>query len=208
MLAPSESSAREALSLLRNLCFYAAILGCLDVPRTFAGDLGPLSESQQKFVNELAVKSRSAESERAAVIAGVDGWFFLSSDIRFLSVGQFWGADAAKVSRAHKPDSADPIPAIVDFHEQLKKRGIDLLLMPVPPKAAIYPEKILPKPCQRAQPGFLQDRYALVWTGLCSRGTNDQGENSRETRRAAAERLRSRMERDHDQRRSWRSCRG
>jgi hypothetical protein len=144
VLALSESSAREALSLLRNLCFYAAILGCLNVPRTFAGDLGPLSESQQKFVNELAAKSRSAESERAAVIAGVDGWFFLSSDIRFLSVGQFWGADAAKVSRAHKPDSADPIPAIVDFHEQLKKRGIDLLLMPVPPKAAIYPEKILP----------------------------------------------------------------
>ena len=106
--------------------------------------MGPLSESQQKFVNELAAKSRSAESERAAVIPGVDGWFFLSSDIRFLSVGQFWGADAAKVSRAHKPESADPIPAIVDFHEQLKKRGIDLLLMPVPPKAAIYPEKILP----------------------------------------------------------------
>src|SRR5437762_9982012 len=43
-----------------------------------------------------------------------------------------------------KPESADPIPAIVDFREQLKKRGIDLLLMPVPPKAAIYPEKILP----------------------------------------------------------------
>ena len=143
-LALSESSAREALSLLRNLCFYAAILGCLAVPRAFAGDLGPLSESQQKFVNELAAKSRSAESAHAAVIAGVDGWFFLSSDIRFLSVGQFWGPDAAKVSRAHKPESADPIPAIVDFRDQLKKRGIDLLLMPVPPKAAIYPEKILP----------------------------------------------------------------
>jgi hypothetical protein len=114
------------------------------MPGAFADDLGPLSESQQKFINELAAKSRSAQSENAAVIAGVDGWFFLSSDIRFLSVGQFWGADAAKVSRAHKPESADPIPAIVDFHEQLKKRGIDLLLMPVPPKAAIYPEKILP----------------------------------------------------------------
>jgi len=103
-----------------------------------------VSESQQKFLNELAAKSRAAQSENAAVIAGVDGWFFLSSDIRFLSVGQFWGADAAKVSRAHKPESADPMLAIVDFHEQLKKRGIDLLLMPVPPKAAIYPEKILP----------------------------------------------------------------
>jgi SGNH hydrolase-like domain, acetyltransferase AlgX len=134
----------QALSLLRNLCLYAAILGCLAVPKAFAGDLGPLSESQQKFVNELAAKLRSAESEHAAVITGVDGWFFLSSDIRFLSVGQFWGTDAAKVSRAHKPESADPIPAIVDFHDQLKRRGIDLLLMPIPPKAAIYPEKIVP----------------------------------------------------------------
>jgi SGNH hydrolase-like domain, acetyltransferase AlgX len=115
------------------------------MPRAFAGDLGQLSESQQKFINDLAAKSRSAQSENAAVIPGVDGWFFLSSDIRFLSVGQFWGADAAKVSRAHKPESADPIPAIVDFHDQLKRRGIELLLMPVPPKAAIYPEKIVPE---------------------------------------------------------------
>jgi alginate O-acetyltransferase complex protein AlgJ len=114
------------------------------MPGAFAADSGPLSELQQKFLNEVAAKSRSAQSENAAVIAGVDGWFFLSSDIRFLSVGQFWSADAAKVSRAHKPESADPIPAIVDFHDQLKKRGIDLLLMPVPPKAAIYPEKIVP----------------------------------------------------------------
>jgi len=134
----------QAFSLSRSSCFYAAILGCLALPRAFAGDLATLSESQQKFVNELAAKSRSAESEHAAVITGVDGWFFLSSDIRFLSVGQFWGADAAKVSRAHKPESTDPIPAIVDFHDQLKRRGIDLLLVPVLPKAAIYPEKILP----------------------------------------------------------------
>ena len=114
------------------------------IAKTFAADLGSLSEFQQKFVNELAAKSRAAQSQSAAVIPGVDGWFFLTSDIRFLSVGQFWGADAAKVSRAHKPESADPIPAIVDFNNELKRRGIDLLLMPVPPKAAIYPEKILP----------------------------------------------------------------
>src|SRR6476469_1141801 len=143
-LSLPKRSARERLNLSRNSYFYAAILGCLAMPRAFAGDSGPLSESQQKFVNELAAKSRSAESKNAAVIPGVDGWFFLSSDIRFLSVGQFWGADAAKVSRVHKPESADPIPAIVDFHNELKRRGIELLLMPVPPKAAIYPEKIVP----------------------------------------------------------------
>jgi len=123
------------------LCGYPCLSGS---PKSLRGDLGPLSESQQKFANELAAKSRAAQSEHAAVIPGVDGWFFLSSDIRFLSVGQFWGADAAKVSRAHKTESADPIPAIVDFHNELKRRGIELLLMPVPPKAAIYPEKIVP----------------------------------------------------------------
>jgi hypothetical protein len=128
----------------RNCCVYAAILTSLSIPKVFAGDSIPLSNSQQKFVDELAAKLRSAESKGAAVIPGGDGWFFLSSDIRFLSVGQFWGPDAAKVSRAHKPESANPIPAIVDFHEQLKKRGIDLLLVPVPPKATIYPEKIFP----------------------------------------------------------------
>src|SRR5260370_19301719 len=134
----------KAVRLPRSSCVYAAILTSLSIPKVFAGDSIPLSNSQQKFVNELAAKSRSAEVEHAAVIAGADGWFFLSSDIRFLSVGQFWGADAAKVSRAHKTESADPIPAIVDFHNELKRRGIELLLMPVPPKAAIYPEKILP----------------------------------------------------------------
>jgi SGNH hydrolase-like domain, acetyltransferase AlgX len=144
-LSLSASTEGKSVSLPRSSCVYAAILACLPIPKVFAGDSIPLSDLQQKFVNELAAKSRSAESKGAAVIPGADGWFFLSSDIRFLSVGQFWGADAAKVSRAHKPESADPIPAIVDFHEQLKKRGIDLLLMPVPPKAAIYPEKILPE---------------------------------------------------------------
>jgi acetyltransferase AlgX (SGNH hydrolase-like protein) len=132
---------------LKSIPFFAVVAQVI-LPATFAVQAGTpassLSESQQKFLNELAVKSRSAQTENAAVLAGVDGWLFLSSDIRFLTVGQFWGADAAKVSRAHKAESADPIPAILDFHNELKKRGIDLLLMPVPPKAAIYPEKILP----------------------------------------------------------------
>src|SRR6266481_5455170 len=143
-LSLSARPAGNAVNVTRNCCVYVAILTSLSIPKVFAGDSIPLSDSQQKFVDELAAKSRSAESKGAAVIPGADGWFFLSSDIRFLSVGQFWGADAAKVSRAHKPESADPIPAIVDFHDQLKRRGIELMLMPVPLKAVIYPEKILP----------------------------------------------------------------
>ncbi len=67
-----------------------------------------------------------------------------AAEFRLLSLGRFWGDEAPKVSRSHKPELADPIPAIVDFQKQLKARGIDLLVVPVPPKAAIYPEKILP----------------------------------------------------------------
>jgi len=100
------------LQLHGDLCFYTAILACFVIPRAFAGESIPLSDLQQKFITELAAKSRSAQSENAAVIPGVDGWFFLSSDIRFLSVGQFWGPDAAKVSpgtqtRIGSSDSGD-----------------------------------------------------------------------------------------------------
>ncbi len=49
-----------------------------------------------------------------------------------------------KMARSRKPETADPIPAIVDFQHQLQARGIQLLLVPVPPKASIYPDKIAP----------------------------------------------------------------
>jgi SGNH hydrolase-like domain, acetyltransferase AlgX len=77
-------------------------------------------------------------------VVGEDGWLFLAADLRLLFVGQFWAEGALKVSRATKGDSADPIPAILDFQAQLKQRGIELLLVPVSPKAVVYPEKIVP----------------------------------------------------------------
>src|SRR2546423_11250468 len=90
----------EAVSFPHNLFLYAAILTSLSIPNIFAGDSIPLSDSQQKFVNELAAKLRSAESKGAAVIPGVDGWVFLSSDIRILSCGPFLGACPAEGHRA------------------------------------------------------------------------------------------------------------
>ena len=74
-----------------------------------------------------------------------------------LSVGKFWGADAAKVSRSPKPENADPLPAILDFNQQLKDKGVALILVPVPPKAAIYPEKVasdLPAPSGDSDPAL------------------------------------------------------
>jgi acetyltransferase AlgX (SGNH hydrolase-like protein) len=102
-----------------------------------------LSDAQQKLRGELAGKVQSAERKNAAAVAEADGWLFFAAEFRLLLLGRFWGDEAPKVSRSHKPDLADPVPAIADFQKQLKARGIDLLVVPVPPKAAIYPEKIL-----------------------------------------------------------------
>ena len=102
-----------------------------------------LSERQQKFRAELSAKFQELEKKGPALV-GIDGWIFFGQELRFLSLPQFWGAEAAKTSRAHKSGLADPIPAILDFQKQLKARGIELLLVPIPPKAAIYPEKIAP----------------------------------------------------------------
>lgn len=103
-----------------------------------------LSESQQKLRSDFASKFQISETRRVTGCAEPNGWLFFAPEFRFLSVGRFWGDDAQKVSRLPKPELADPIPAIVDFQRQLKARGIDLIVVPVPPKAAIYPEKILP----------------------------------------------------------------
>lgn len=75
-------------------------------------------------------------------LPGADGWLFLRAELRHIGVGPFWGEVAAKVSKASSPDKADPLPAIVDFHEQLKAMGIELILAPVPCKALVYPEKL------------------------------------------------------------------
>jgi alginate O-acetyltransferase complex protein AlgJ len=84
----------------------------------------------------------AAESEEMAV-EGRDGWKFLGKELRHISVGKFWGDAAADVSRASKPEWADPIPAIIDFYEQLDKAGIKLILAPVPPKAIVYPDMLV-----------------------------------------------------------------
>ena len=104
----------------------------------------PLTDAQQKFTSQLAATVQNLEKQNAAAGAGEEGWLFFAGELRLLSRGQFWGEEAVKVSRARNPELANPIPAILDFQQQLKAQGIELVLVPVPPKASIYPEKIVP----------------------------------------------------------------
>ena len=107
-------------------------------------------------------------ADTAGMIAapGSDGWFFLAAELRHVAAGRFWGADAARASRAPGLEQADPLPAILDFHRQLKAVGVELLLMPVPPKAVIRADAVdtatpTPMPLGRLDPDH-QAFYALL----------------------------------------------
>jgi hypothetical protein len=121
----------------KSLSALLAGLGFLFVTATsFAAEV----ESVRKVIDQYASLARSAEKQGTMTVSGKEGWLFFGPELRFVSAGPFWGPAAAKVSRATKPEFADPLPAIVDFYRQLKKMGIELLLVPVPPKSVVYPD--------------------------------------------------------------------
>jgi hypothetical protein len=100
---------------------------------------------QDKSKADGALQSACAEiieQNKESVIVGKDGWGFLRSELRHLSVGPFWGGAAQKVSKASKASKKDPLPAIVDYNNRLKALGIKLYFMPIPAKAAVYPDKL------------------------------------------------------------------
>ena len=86
--------------------------------------------------------ARDAEARDSIVVSGVDGWLFFGPELRYVGLGRFWGEAAATSSRATRAEYADPLPAILDFHRQLEEIGVELLLVPVPPKSVIYPDRL------------------------------------------------------------------
>jgi alginate O-acetyltransferase complex protein AlgJ len=137
-----------------------------------AGCAGPdLDTLVPAFRGELARLAREAESVDRIAVTGLDGWVFFGPELRHVSLGRFWGADATTVSRSRRPDDADPLPAILDVKRQLDQLGVELLLVPVPPKAVVFPEKIsdglqIPIPVPRLDPAHQEFFDRLRAEGL------------------------------------------
>lgn len=77
---------------------------------------------------------------------GRDGWLFYRKDIDSLTGRGFLEPEvlvrrAASGSEINAPPQPDPLRAIIDFRDQLAQRGIALIMMPVPVKPSIYPER-------------------------------------------------------------------
>ena len=110
---------------------------------------GEESEVAKAFKAECGARAKAADKADTMVVVGGDGWLFLARELRHVSVGKFWGEEAVKVSQARDPKKADPLPAILDFHKQLTQLGIQLIMVPVPAKAFVYPEVL----CDKVLPG-------------------------------------------------------
>lgn len=86
-----------------------------------------------------ACRERAASGEGISVV-GDDGWLFLRAELAHLGKGEFWGDAAQVVSTASSKDRRNPLPAITNYFHSLGREEIELLLVPVPPKAVVYPE--------------------------------------------------------------------
>jgi len=62
-------------------------------------------------------------------ILGRDGWLFYKPDVQYLVEQKPKGSD-------------DPVTAILAFREELAQRGIRLMVIPMPGKPSVYPEKL------------------------------------------------------------------
>jgi alginate O-acetyltransferase complex protein AlgJ len=65
----------------------------------------------------------AARKSETPVVRGTWDWFYLPTELRHLAAGEFWGERAAGASQAARPENADPLPAILDFRDQLKQQG-------------------------------------------------------------------------------------
>ena len=121
----------------------------------------------RKVIDQYGSLAKTAEERGSIAVQGKEGWLFFGPELRFLSAGPFWGKTAAKVSKATRPDIADPLPAIVDFHGQLKELGVELLMVPVPPKSVIYADFLADAlTVSREQPPLRIDSDTQAFYGL------------------------------------------
>jgi len=113
----------------------------------------PTRESLQRFEEDVGRESALGRAARVwyqtamtralrqgseKVVVGRDGWLFYREEID-MAAGR--GVLSAGEAGRH---GADSIAAVVDFNEQLRARGIKLIVVPVPAKPVIYPEKLWP----------------------------------------------------------------
>ncbi len=75
------------------------------------------------------------------VYCGRDGWLFYRPEIDYLTGPGFLEPRELAYREENESVQSDPRLAILQFNEQLRRRGIHLVVLPVPVKPMVHPEK-------------------------------------------------------------------
>ena len=145
-LIDAHGALRHDMSMTRTrfAMFFAIclLLPAWPVRSEVAQALGPTPG--EIFLAHCAGRGREAAEAGQMTVVGEDGFLFLGAELRHIGKAVFWGKEAARASEATQPDAVDPLPVLIDFHENLKAEGVRLIFVPVPPKAVIYPDALVP----------------------------------------------------------------
>lgn len=90
----------------------------------------------------LARLSRTLEGSSGGLLHGRNGWLFLPSELRSLAAPPGLASRPEAGAAAAEP-LASGLQGVRDFRAELAARGVDLLVVLVPPKIAVYPESLL-----------------------------------------------------------------
>ena len=83
--------------------------------------------------------------EDAKAVPGKDGYLFYTRSLESVLGGDL----------REQPVGKDPFPVIVGFKDFLDELGVDFLLVPVPTKLEVFPEKLASEPIPRAAQGAI-----------------------------------------------------
>ena len=117
----------------------------------------------------LEVAGQLAASGEGLAVAGEEGWLFLRSELRHLGAGQFWGDAAQTASQANRADRRDPLPAITAYARDLAQAGVQLVVVPVPAKAAVYAD-LLPGAAVAPGDGRVDSHHVALYGELRDAG--------------------------------------
>ncbi len=105
----------------------------------FAGQLRPWMQ----YARFVAVGDTGAKA-----MLGRDGWWFYRPDVRYLF-------EPCPTDDGHHTGPEAVVSAVVSYRDKLAERGIQLLVVPVPGKPSVYPDKLT----RRAKPELLDSAH-------------------------------------------------
>jgi alginate O-acetyltransferase complex protein AlgJ len=103
-----------------------------ELRREGGGSFTTWAERVRPLHEQIALELRRRPKELRALV-GRDGFLFYRSSLEYVVGGDLRAQAAGK----------NPFSAIVGFQRYLARLGVDFLLVPVPTKAEVYPDKLL-----------------------------------------------------------------